>query len=128
MKAEVSKGIEELKHQFNSSAFTVAEDNQGGAYVIIERVSLGPRYAPDHTWLGFQIPALYPYADIYPTFIGADVRRVDGVAFRPPVTPEHSFQGRPAIQISRRNGAAQTASQKVTAKILKILDFLEKLP
>ena len=128
MKVEVSKGIEELKHQFNSSAFTVAEDNQGGAYVIIEHVSLGSRYNPDHTWLGFQMPAQYPYADIYPTFIGADVKRVDGRPFTPPVTPGHSFQGRSALQVSRRNGAAQTQSQKVTAKILKILDFLEKLP
>jgi hypothetical protein len=129
MKVEVSKGIEELKRQFSSSAFIVAEDNQGGAYVIIENVLLGPRYRPDHTWLGFQIPAQYPYADIYPTFIGAEVRRADGVAFTPPVTPGHQFQGRPALQVSRRNGAAaQNGSQKVTAKILKILDFLERLP
>lgn len=127
MKVEVSQGIEELKRQFSSSAFIVAEDNQGGAYVIIENVPLGARYAPDHTWLGFQIPAQYPYADIYPAFIGADVRRVDGVAFIPPVTRGHNFQGRPAIQVSRRNGAAQSGSQKVTAKILKILDFLEKV-
>jgi hypothetical protein len=128
MKVEVSKGIEELKRQFSSSAFTVAEDNQGGAYVIIENVPLGSRYNPNHTWLGFQIPAQYPYADIYPTFIGEDVRRVDGIAFTPPVTPGHSFQGRPAVQVSRRNGAAQSGSQKVTAKILKILDFLERIP
>jgi hypothetical protein len=128
MKVEVSKGIEELKRQFSSSTFTLAEDNQGGAYVTIENVSLGPRYSPDHTWLGFQIPAQYPYADIYPAFVGAEINRVDGVPFAPPVTRGHHFLGRPAIQVSRRNGAAQYGSQKVTAKILKILDFLERLP
>jgi len=29
--------------------------------------------------------------------------------------------------VSRRNGAAQNGLQKVTAKVLKVLDFLERL-
>jgi hypothetical protein len=128
MKVEVSKGIEELKCQFGSSTFTVSEDNQGGAHVIIESVSLGERYSPNQTWMGFHIPAQYPYADIYPVFVGAEINRVDGVQFAVPVTRGHQFQRRPAIQISRRNGAAQNGSQKVTAKILKILDFLARMP
>lgn len=128
MKVEVSSGIEELKHQFGSSTFTVREDGQGGAYVLMEPVSLGPRYRPEATWIGFQIPAQYPYADIYPVFIGADVVRIDGAAFAAPVTPGHQYEGRPAIQVSRRNGAAQGGLQKATAKLLKILDFLDKLP
>jgi hypothetical protein len=128
MKVEVSTGIEELKRQFASSAFTVREDGQGGAYVVIELVSLGPRYRPENTWVGFQIPAQYPYADIYPVFIGAGVTRIDGVAFTAPVTAGHNFEGRAATQVSRRSGAAQNGLQKATAKILKILDFLEKLP
>jgi hypothetical protein len=128
MKVEVSTGIEELKRQFSASSFTVREDDQGGAYVVLEPVSLGSRYRPENTWVGFQIPAQYPYADIYPVFIAAGISRVDGVAFAAPVTPGHQFEGRPAIQVSRRSGAAQNGLQKVTAKILKILDFLENLP
>jgi len=128
MKVEVSAGIEELKRQFSTSSFAVREDGQGGAYVVMDSVTLGPKYRPTVTWLGFQIPAQYPYADIYPVFIGADVVRADGVAFVPPVTQGHHFEGRPAIQVSRRNSAAQSGLQKVPAKILKVLDFLEKLP
>jgi hypothetical protein len=128
MKVEVSNGIEELKRQFTTSSFTVREDGQGGAYVVIEPVSLGPRFKPENTWLGFQIPAQYPYADIYPVFIGVESARVDGVPFATPVTPGHHFEGRAALQVSRRSGAAQNGLQKVTAKILKVLDFLEKLP
>lgn len=128
MKVEVSTAIEELKRQFNSAAFTVRDDGQGGAHVVMEPVSLGPRYRPEHTWVGFHIPAQYPYADIYPVFVGAELKRVDGGAFVAPVTPGHQFEGRAAIQVSRRSGAAQNGLQKVTAKILKILDFLEKLP
>jgi len=128
MKVEVSNAIEELKKQFNSSSFNIRDDGQGGAYVVMEPLSLGPRYRPETTWMGFQIPPQYPYADIYPVFIGANTTRVDGVAFVAPVTPGHKFEGRPAIQVSRRSGAAQNGLQKATAKILKILDFLERMP
>lgn len=128
MKIEVSAAIEELKRQFSSSLFIESEDGQGGARVVIENVSIGARYKPETTWVGFQIPALYPYADIYPVFIGADVVRVDGVPFTPPITLGHNFEGRPALQVSRRNGSAGGGLQKASTKILKILDFLEKLP
>lgn len=128
MKIEVSAAIEELKRQFSSSSVIVNEDGQGGARIVIENISIGGRYKPETTWVGFQIPALYPYADIYPIFIGADVVRVDAAPFSPPITPGHQFEGRPALQVSRRNGSAGAGLQKATTKILKILDFLEKLP
>lgn len=124
---EVATAIEELKRQFAASSFTVRDDGQGGAYVVMEPVALGPKFVPTATWVGFQLPAQYPYADIYPIFIGADVIRADGVAFQAPVTPGHSFESRGAIQISRRSAAAQGGTQKAVAKILKVLDFLEKL-
>ncbi len=128
MKVEVSTAIEELKRQFGSSSLTVREDSQGGAYVLMEPVEFSAKFRPAATWVGFQIPAQYPYADIYPVFMGADVQRADGVAFQPPVTAGHHFEGRGAIQISRRSAAAQSGSQKAVAKVLKVLDFLEKLP
>jgi hypothetical protein len=127
MKVEVSTAIEELKRQFSTSSLTVREDGQGGAYILMEPVELGAKFRPAVTWVGFQIPAQYPYADIYPVFIGTDVQRANGVAFQAPVTPGHNFEGRAAIQVSRRSAAAQSGSQKAVAKILKVLDFLEKL-
>lgn len=127
MKVEVSSAVEELRRQFADATVTADEDGQGGAHVFIEPIDLGPRFAPNATWFGFQIPAQYPYADVYPVFMGADVRRCDGVAFVVPVTNGHAFQGRPAIQISRRSAAAQAGAQTATAKILKVLDFLRKL-
>jgi hypothetical protein len=127
MKIEVSAGIEELQRQFESAAVTVREDGQGGAYVTIEPVRLGSKYDPPETWIGFQIPAQYPYADIYPVFIGGNVVRIDGAAFSAPVTPGHQFEGRPAIQISRRNSAAQNGLQKASTKILKILCYLDSM-
>ncbi|QQS40016.1 MAG: hypothetical protein IPM63_11660 [Acidobacteriota bacterium] len=127
MKTEVSAAIEELGKQFPMANFSVIDDGQGGARIIMEPVVIGKRYSPEETWFGFHITAQYPYSDIYPVLMGADVRRVDGVAFTAPVTPGHQFEGRPAIQISRRNAAAESGSQRATAKVLKILDFLEGL-
>lgn len=128
MNVEVSNAITELERQFSGCNFTIRNDDQGGAYIIIDSVSLGPKYTPDSTWLGFHLPAQYPYADIYPVFMGSEIARIDKSEFLAPVTRGHTFEGRTAIQISRRNGAAQAGMQKATMKLLKILDFLEKMP
>lgn len=128
MKLDVSNAIEELKRQFSSCVVNARDDAQGGAYLLIEGIPLGARFRPSTTWMGFHIPAQYPYADIYPVFIGAEVRRADGVAFTAPVTSGHTFEQRPAIQVSRRSSTAQNGLQKATAKVLKILDFLARLP
>ena len=127
MKVEVSAAIDELRRQFDRANVTANEDGQGGAHVFLEPIELGDRFMPSVTWFGFQIPAQYPYADVYPVFMGADVRRRDGIAFTAPVTNGHTYQGRPATQISRRSAAAQTVGQTATTKVLKVLDFLQKL-
>ena len=127
MKQEVANAIEELERAFPSSDVCSQEDGDGGAYVIVEDVALGARYHPPSTWLGGHIPALYPYADIYPLFIAANVRRVDGVDFEPPVTPGAQFQGRSALQVSRRNNHTQNYPQTAVAKFVKVLHFLEEL-
>jgi hypothetical protein len=127
MKQEVSAAIDELQRQFVSSAVHITEDGSGGAFVFLEPISIGPKFNPTETWLGFHIPALYPYADIYPLFMAANVVRADGSQFVAPITPGHYFQGRPALQISRRTGSADTGHQKATTKVLKVLKFLEQI-
>lgn len=128
MKTEVAVAIDELKRQFPGASLTTTEDGNGGAYAILEPMPLSNRFTANTTWIGFHIPPSYPYADIYPVFMGDDVARVDGKNFEAPVTRGHNFQGRRAIQISRRNGGAESGLQKATTKILKILHFLENLP
>ena len=128
MKQPVANAIEELKRAFPSSEVSSQEDGSGGAHVIVEDVAIGDRYRPSSTWLGGHITALYPYADIYPLFMGDHVRRVDGVAFTAPVTRGARFFGRPALQISRRNNHTQNYPQTAVAKFLKVLRFLEDLP
>ncbi len=128
MKTEVTNAISELKNQFSDASFVIREDCSGGAYVRIESVKLDQKYDPPSTWIGFHISAQYPYADIYPIFIDGNVARVDGKVFDNPVTTGHQFEGKTAIQISRRSNFAQNGSQRAVTKILKILNFMENLP
>ncbi len=128
MKQDVADAIEELKRAFPSSAVTISEDNQGGAYVFVENADIGARFVPSITWMGGHITALYPYADIYPVFIDAAVNRADGRGFDTPMTNGHNFAGRPAIQISRINNQVQNSPQTAVSKFMKVLAFLEKLP
>lgn len=128
MNQDVIEAIEELKRAFPSSPITAVEDGQGGARVIIELVDIGERYCPRVTWMGGHITALYPNADIYPVFVGGDVRRCDGGAFDVPITSGQIFEGRPALQVSRMNNQMHLARQTALAKFLKIQNFLETLP
>lgn len=125
MKQRVFTAIEELKRAFPDSQITHNEDGQGGAYVIIESIDIGKQYVPSITWMGGHIDALYPYADIYPVFIDANVQRADGTTFTAPITSGHAFMQRPAIQISRRNNRINNALQTAVAKFLKIISFME---
>jgi hypothetical protein len=127
MKKDVSIAIDELQSQFVGASIMSRDDGQGGAFVVMEPVSLGPRFEPSETWVGFHITAQYPYADIYPVFVGSNIIRVDGLPFQAPVTPNHKFEGRPAVQVSRRNSSAQTGLQSAKTKILKIINFLETM-
>ncbi|MES2056057.1 MAG: hypothetical protein V4564_08975 [Pseudomonadota bacterium] len=128
MNQDVTQAIAELKRAFPASELEVIDDGEGGAKFVLSNVDLGARYSPRNAWVGGHIPALYPYADIYPLFMDATVRRVDGVPFEAPITHDANFVGRTAIQISRRNNQAQQFSQTAVGKMLKIIDFLEKHP
>ena len=127
MKPHVANALQELVRAFPSSVVHSREDGKGGAYVIVEDVPIGTEYAPGSTWLGGHITALYPYADIYPMFIDAGVRRLDGAAFQPPITPNAKFEQRPALQVSRRNNQTQNYPQTAVSKFLKVQRFLADL-
>lgn len=127
MKLDIANAIQELHRGFPDTTVWSEQDRDGGAYVIVEDIDIGQRYAPSSTWLGGHITALYPYADIYPLFMDASVRRADGVEFVPPITLGHEFAGRSAIQISRANSHTQNFPQTALAKFLKVIHFLEHL-
>src|SRR5262249_24786763 len=100
------------------------DDGSGGAYAIVHPIDLGPKFVPPSTWIGGHITAQFPDSDIYPVFIGDEVRRVDGASFAAPITPGHSFRGRPALQVSRKTNRLDPQFQTAACKFQKVIYWL----
>jgi hypothetical protein len=123
MTPAVTQAVEELRAAHEGATLTVREDGQGGAFVIIDSVDPGPPYTQRETWVGFQITFQYPYSDVYPLFVRADLTRHDsrllGEGFG-----TASFEGRPAVQLSRRSNGLNPAIDTAAMKVAKVLEWL----
>lgn len=120
----VTQAITEIRATFDAATVSLREDGEGGAYVRVEPVDPGSPYAQRETWIGFRITAQYPYADVYPLFVRHDLRRVSGQPLGEGITPNHTFDGRPAVQVSRRSSHLNPATDTAAIKVLKVLDWM----
>lgn len=127
MTPTVLTAIEGLKKAFPNTDVTVlAEDGQGGAFVRVEEVELGPAFAPSKTWVGAQLPSNLPYADVYPVFMVPGLTRADGTALPSPLSPV-TWQEGPATQVSRRSNRLNGGSQAAVVKFVKVIEFVKGL-
>lgn len=120
----VRSALEDLERAFPDHRITVQEDGEGGAYVTMEDLELGPPYEQATTWVGFRIGFQYPYADVYPHLVREDLKRLDGRPLGEGMSPA-SFLGKPAVQISRRSNNLNPAAQTAVLKLLKVLEWLK---
>src|ERR1700680_3279412 len=123
MNPGVEKATEQLRATFPDSEFTVQPDSNGGAYVFVDPVDIGVKFTPNRTWMGAHLVPQLPYADVYPLFIGGEVTRTNGQPFVAPISAV-PFQGRPALQISRRSNRHDPKAQSAATKFLKALHWL----
>lgn len=123
MTPTVSQAIEEIRTTFERAAVSVKEDGEGGAYVCIVSIDPGAPYAQRETWIGFRITAQYPYADVYPLFVRADLSRTDGGPLGEAMAP-NPFDGEPAVQISRRSNHLDPSTDTAALKVLKVLTWM----
>jgi hypothetical protein len=125
LKEPVALAVDELRKAFTASQVTVREDGQGGAYVIVESVPLrGFRQAA--SWIGFRITFQYPYADCYPHFVASVLLRADGSSpLRTGITAGHTFEGRAALQLSRRSNRLNPQTDTAFLKLKKVVRWLE---
>lgn len=142
MTPAVKTSIEEVQRQFLGHVVVVAEDANGGAFVIVEDVPLGPPYAQSSTWIGFHITFNCPYADTYPHFVDGGLSRLDaavlgdgmasGMSF--PISSDGQASNimapgtmpvRDAVQVSRRsNRRDSTGLETPNLKLLKVLEWI----
>lgn len=132
LKPKVQQAIDELRHRFAESAVLHQEDGEGGAYVTVDPVDLGPRFteATRSSWIGFRITCQYPFADVYPHFVRPDLHRADGQPHGPGVSGPTQFVGvgRAALQLSRRSNHRDPDTETAVLKLLKVLVWMRQGP
>jgi len=123
MKPEVAQAVNELRVCFPNSTVEARSSDDGGAFVTIDPIHPGPAYAPQATWLKFAISFQYPYADVYPMFVRPDLIRTDGRSHGEAIAMG-SFNGEPALQLSRRSNRLNPATDTAALKVTKVLQWL----
>lgn len=126
MNPAVEEVLAHLRTDFPDANVHFVPDGGGGGRVIIESVDLGQGYSPAKTWLGAHLPSTLPYADIYPLFIGAEVVKANSQPHNNPICAGHSFDGRPAIQISKRTNNLVATAEAAALKFTKVLHFIRE--
>ena len=123
VKNQVSTAIEEIRSNFPDAQVHVCPDGSGGAHITVDSIELGSPYAQEATWIGFHISYAYPYSDIYPHFVRHDLSRLDNAVLGDGLV-SGQFQGRPAVQISRRSRDS-TAATHCIAKLRSVIAWLK---
>jgi len=124
----VAKAIVEIERCVVPATVMVRDDDEGGAWVIVQDVPLGGPWAEPTTWIGFRISYTYPYSDVYPHFVRRDLTRTDGAAPMGEAMSHTAFEGREAIQISRVSNKRDPARETAAIKMLKVLAWLRTRP
>lgn len=127
MTEEVTEAIEEVRVTFPDQQVEVRPSPDGGAVVIVHGLDPGPAFIGP-TWLGFTIPFNYPGSDVYPHFIRPDLGRRDGGPVLAEGMQATTWEGHPAIQLSRRSNRWHPATNTAAKKALKVLQWLQGRP
>jgi hypothetical protein len=134
MTDEVRIAIEELEQSFPDHVVRTLEDGEGGAYVLVEGLTLGERFAPPTSWVGFHITHPYPDADVYPHFIAGGTRYLGsanaGNGYPDGLQPGQKMPGfnLDAIQISRRSNRWNPDGDTAALKLTRVLDWVRSRP
>lgn len=122
--SEVEKAIEQLRTAYPDGV-AVREDGEGGAYVIVDPIELGSDFLQTVTWIGFRITFQYPLSDVYPHFVRGDLLRADGTAVvAEGLQPNYNFEGRAALQISRRSNRLNPRTDTALIKLEKVVSWI----
>ncbi len=127
MTSAVQAAVAEVEQAFPGHRLEVIPESQGGAYVIVYDLPIGNRYVLATTWVGFLITFQYPYADVYPHFVRADLRHADGTSLPGGFSGPTTWQGRQALQVSRRSNRWNANADTAATKLAKVLNWIESV-
>ena len=135
MKDAVTAAINEIAEAQIGTTVRVKEDSDGGAYVVVDAVAIGPAFSPVTTWIGFHIVWTYPDCDVYPHFSEPGLRYV-GSGATPNQHPDGNLPNAmtrgatmpgfelKAIQISRRSNRRNAETDSALQKLFRVIEFL----
>jgi hypothetical protein len=121
---DVERAIQELRESFPGHDLAYVEDGQGGARVTMQGFATGADLKPETTWVGFAITFQYPATDVYPHFVRPDLARSDGRALEGEGMSVAAWDGKPAIQLSRRSNRWRQGQDTAAIKLTKVIDWL----
>jgi hypothetical protein len=131
VKKDVRTAIDEVTQGFPGHELRELEDDEGGAYVIVEKLDLGDRYAPTVSWVGFHVTHPYPDADVYPHFLRGDLTYSGSGALEATGWPESMAPNQvmpgfnlAAIQVSRRSNHWNPDRDTAALKLTRVLDWI----
>lgn len=128
MKRSVEQAVGDIRRSVPASTLDVEPDADGGAFVTLHGIDLGPTYEPATSFIGFHITFQYPHADIYPHFVVAGLKRNDqkplGEGFHADkewITPTQTLK---ATMVSRRSNHMDAAVDTAVTKLQKVLEWI----
>ncbi len=127
MTPAILAAVTEVEQSFLGYRVEVTPESQGGAYVIVHDLSLGERYVPATSWIGFLITFQYPYADVYPHFLRSDLKRIDGANLPSGFSGPIVWNGCQALQISRRSNRWTAGVDTAAMKLAKVLNWIRNV-
>jgi hypothetical protein len=114
----VQGAIAELTESFGEPV--VEPDGQGGAYVTLPGIELGPRWSPPTIDLSFHLPFNYPDAPVYPFFAPPGLAPADGGA-TPQALQQVGWRERPVTQISLRANRWKPQHDTATGAVMQVI-------
>lgn len=121
---EVQQALAEVTANINEGVLLAWPDGEGGAFVVVDDLDLGERWAPRQGWLGCRILNSYPDSELYPFYIRADARRVDGVDLSAPFNLGQSLFGQPATTVSRQPNRPIKGPRSAAVRFINVVDFV----
>jgi hypothetical protein len=121
----VKEAVEEIKQTFAGHPVSVEEEEQGGAHVTVGELPIGSQYEPEKSRCSFTITFQYPYADVYPHFLDANVVRKDRQPHKGGFSVT-TWRDRPVLQISRRSNHRNPLLDTAAVKLLKVLQWIQE--
>lgn len=123
----VQHAVEGVCRLYEGHLVSVVPDGSGGAFVIVCDVKLSEKFSQESTWLGFQVSFLYPASDVYPHYVRPDLTRRDGTPLGAGLSPIiWPFDGRSALQVSRRSNRWDPRVDTAALKAVKVMAWMNE--